>query len=490
MDNPIEANLSILPHENLIEILLALDNLEDITKACSSSTIFARVCQDDYFWKLRYRQDFGIGRPTEEILKEKIPLKPHITTGDSMPWREFYQSTIEMLYFPSLSVGLNHIGVIYQNGQLNMWGGNLNGQLGNGTKIPANVPQFILSNVRQVSCSSTRTGAVTKDGEVYTWGSNLDGRLGIGSYQIRHILVPVLVELSKKIRKIDIGMFSSIALTENGEVYAWGRLLRGGLTGILYTDVPIKLNLPLKEKAIDVAVGSKVFAAVTQSGKLYMWGDNIHYLYLSGNWKNKAAGFYNPDDPEHRKFTQPILIPFSKRIRQISMGNDHFGIVTRRGELWMAGSNNYHQIGEYAPNQEESNVYLKLLRRSNFYRRLLKQYINIVGRDDKNNIPTLIPIKLPSPVLYFNSRWGTSLVKLKDGRVLMWGDNSKGQIDSYWSEEGTEDTDEISIGSRVSKPVEIRLDHPILYIMAGAKFTASITNGDCVNLWGKSPTYT
>ena len=43
MDNPIKASLSILPHEKLIEILLALDDLEDITNACHSSTIFARV---------------------------------------------------------------------------------------------------------------------------------------------------------------------------------------------------------------------------------------------------------------------------------------------------------------------------------------------------------------------------------------------------------------------------------------------------------------
>ena len=100
MNDPIEASLSILPHEKLIEILLALDDLEDIFNACSSSIIFARVCQDDHFWKLRYQQDFGSGRPSEEMFQGKMPLKPDITAGDSMPWREFYQSTFEMLHFP------------------------------------------------------------------------------------------------------------------------------------------------------------------------------------------------------------------------------------------------------------------------------------------------------------------------------------------------------------------------------------------------------
>ena len=466
MEDPINASLSILPHEKLIEILLALDDLEDIFKACRSSTIFARVCQDDYFWKLRYQQDFGSGRPSEEIFQEK------------MPWREFYQLTIEIRRSSPLSVGRRHIGVIDRNGQLYMWGNNLNRQLGNGTSVSTNVPQMVLSNVSQVSCSYNSTLAVTKDGKVYGWGSNLGGKLGMGSHRARYALVPTLVKLSEKIRKIDNNIVSSIALTENGEVYAWGKLFRDPQiqTG-LHTSDPIKLNLPFEEKAIEVAVGSRVFAAVTQSGKLYMWGDSRYYLYLAENWKNRAEGIYNPDNPEHRKFTQPILIPFSEHALRISMGRDHFGIVTRRGELWMAGSNYYHQIGEYAPNQEESNAYLKLL----------KEYTNIVEMDDKNNIPTLIPIKLPSPVLYFNCRWETSLVKLKDGRVLMWGDNSEGQIDSYSSERQTRGINKISIGNRVSKPVEIRLDHQIVYIMAGKTFTAAITDDDYVNMWGKSP---
>ncbi len=262
MDNPINASLSILPQENLIEILLALDDLEDITNACRSSTIFARVCQDDYFWKLRYQQDFGSGRPSEEIFQEKMPLKPGITTSNPMPWREFYQLTIEIRRSSPLSVGLRHIGVIDRNGQLYMWGNNIWGQLGNGTSVSTNVPQIVLHDVLQVSCGSYTTVAVTKDGKVYGWGSNLVGKLGTGLNQ-DNILVPTLVKLSEKIRKIDNNIVSSIALTENGEVYVWGQLLWGQVSDGLYTGVPIKLNLPLKEKIIDVAVGSRVFAAVT-----------------------------------------------------------------------------------------------------------------------------------------------------------------------------------------------------------------------------------
>lgn len=461
MNNPINASLSILPQENLIEILLALDDLDDIFKACSSSTILARVCKDDYFWKLRYQQDFGLDRPSEKMLKGK------------MPWKKYYQLAIGSGSFLPFSAGMHHLGVIDQNGQLYMWGSNREGQLGNGTTsaLPVMVPQVVLRDVRRVSCSHYMTGAVTKDGNVYTWGYNFNGGLGIDSYDNYIVSEPTLVKLpsQKKARNINISDTSSIVLTKDGEVYVWGQL-----SLFLYVGAPIKLDLPDGDnKVIDVATGFRSFAAITQTGNLYMWGDNRHYLYLSKNWTNKVSRVYNSYNPEHNKFTQPTLIPFLEPILQISMGSLYFGIVTRNGELWMAGSNHLYQIGEYAPDKEKAKILKKLSDESHTF-------------FDETAIPTLIPVKLPSPVLYFNSRWETSSVKLEDGRILMWGHNSAGQIDSYGYERQTRGADEIAIGGReIRKAVEIRLDHPILYIMAGGTFTVAITDDDYINLWGK-----
>ena len=465
MDNPIEESLSILPHEKLIEILLALDNLEDIFNACRSSTIFARVCQDDYFWKLRYQQDFGSGR-----LSEGTTLKPYITSGDSMPWKELYKSMYTNIN-SHLSSGENHLGVIDRKGQLNMWGDNQFGQLGNGTKITTKIPQMVLSNVRQVSCGAKITGAVTMDGKVYTWGTNYKGRLGIGSYENEPKLVPTLVELPKKIKRIDFGYTGSMVLTEDGEIYVWG-----GLIYNLYTSVPIKLNLPRNDnKAISIGTGFDTFAAITKSGKLYMWGKSSNHIYLIGNLKDRVSGIYNPDNPEHRKFIQPTLIPFPERIRQISMGMGYFSIVTKSGELWMAGSNHSYEIGEYPPDKKDLDI--------------LENIIEIGGIPTSMSgritvIPRLIHIKLPSQVLYFNSRWGTSSVKLKDGRVLMWGNNAHCKIipPGYLGKQ-TRGLDKI-FHLEIKKPIEISLGHQIIYIMAGGQFTVAITDDDYINIWG------
>ncbi len=449
MNNPIEASLSILPHEKLTDILLSLDNLEDIFNACSSSAIFARVCQDDYFWKLRYQQDFGL---------DSSPMR--------MTWKDYYQLTIENNRSLPFSVGRGHLGVIDQKGQLSMWGVGYQGQLGDGLHISTEIPQVVLSNVRQVSCGFAITCAITMDGKVYAWGHNWRGNLGMGSLGDNDKLVPTLVSLPKKAIKIDCKSQNSIVLTEDGEVYAWGELTKN-----LYTFVPIKLNLPDEDNtAVAVAAGYSTFAAITRSGKLYMWGDNKHYLYLASNWKNKASGVYNSDDSEHREFTRPTLVPFLGSIRQISMGTNHFGIVTNKGVLWMAGDNEDYQIGKYTASVKDINTIRQLS-------------IKNTKISKKTVIPTLIPIKLPSRVLYFSSRWKTSLVKLKDGRVLMWGNNRGGQIDATnllrWGRRGDNYGQEL-----IDKPTEIILDHPIIYIIPGYDFTVAITDDDYINLWG------
>ena len=371
-----------------------------------------------------------------------------------MTWKDYYQLTVESTNLP-LSAGMRHLGVIDQKGQLYTWGNNRLGQLGNGTTISTNIPQMVLTNVLQVSCDFDTAGAVTKDGKVYTWGSNFRGGLGIGSCQKNGVLVPTLVSLPKKVIKIDIGYSGSIVLTEDGEVYVWGLLTRE-----LFTMVPIKLNLPKEDdKVVNVATGSRSYSAVTKTGKLYMWGDNLNYLYLSKNWRNIPSGIYTPDDPKHRKFINPTLVPFLEPIHQISMGNGHLGVVTKKGELWMVGNNYSHQIGEYTPNKKDSDRLKRAAKES--YRFF-----------EEDAIPLLILIKMPTSVLYFNTRWDASLVKLKDGRVLMWGRNGYHQIDSSKSD-------------NIKNPVEIILDRPIVYIVPGGEFTAAITDDDYINLWGK-----
>jgi alpha-tubulin suppressor-like RCC1 family protein len=69
--------------------------------------------------------------------------------------------------------------------------------------------------------------------ELYAWGYNKFGQLGTGDTTNR--LTPQIVGFfnDKKLKKIDAGEYHSLALTETGDLYAWGTNANGelGITG-------------------------------------------------------------------------------------------------------------------------------------------------------------------------------------------------------------------------------------------------------------------
>jgi len=70
---------------------------------------------------------------------------------------------------------------------------------------------------------------LTEDGKVYIWGDNQYGQLGNG--EKRDLAVPILVEsLSHEVViGIAVGGWHTLALTNNGAVYSWGRNKEGQL---------------------------------------------------------------------------------------------------------------------------------------------------------------------------------------------------------------------------------------------------------------------
>ena len=83
--------------------------------------------------------------------------------------------------------GSRHTVVVTPNGTVWAWGGNSNGQLGDGTTtdrlVPTAVPSF--TNVTAVAAGSLHTLALKSDGSVWAWGYNGNGQLGDGTTSSR-----------------------------------------------------------------------------------------------------------------------------------------------------------------------------------------------------------------------------------------------------------------------------------------------------------------
>ena len=127
------------------------------------------------------------------------------------------------------------------------------------------------SNIQQIEMLDTATILRTDDGSVWMAGQhkaigtrkNTEGMKLPSFYKLR--LDPV--------KKIAVGNRTVFALTEKGEIYAWGSnekgMLANGNRSEKLSDLPQKIELKQAEQV--VAKGNNA-AALTQDGDCYIWG--------------------------------------------------------------------------------------------------------------------------------------------------------------------------------------------------------------------------
>lgn len=132
----------------------------------------------------------------------------------------------------AISAGGRHSLALTTGGAVLSWGANDVGQLGLGCisqkgtchALPVEV---ISSGVKLIAAGQSHCLALTLSGEVLAWGGNEDGQLGDGSTETRPS--PVKVREASAILLLAAGQSHSMALTVDGRVLTWGSNRRGQL---------------------------------------------------------------------------------------------------------------------------------------------------------------------------------------------------------------------------------------------------------------------
>ncbi|KAH8179077.1 regulator of chromosome condensation (RCC1) repeat domain-containing protein [Sarocladium implicatum] len=204
----------------------------------------------------------------------------------------------------SLAAGSNHVLALDHKGNVLAWGCGQQNQLGRRiierNKMSSLVPQGLglpRGKIVQIACGSYHSFAIDKEGSVWAWGLNNFGELGIESNAGEDdavVLRPVKVEglEGKNIADIDGGEHHSLACSDKGELYTWGRV-DGYQVGFefdsLSTDNTIYddrgqariLFKPTAHTSVSniasVAAGTDNSFAVTKDGKVYSWGFSSNY---------------------------------------------------------------------------------------------------------------------------------------------------------------------------------------------------------------------
>ncbi|KAE9008168.1 hypothetical protein PR001_g16777 [Phytophthora rubi] len=124
-----------------------------------------------------------------------------------------------------LSCGVYHT-LALSGSRVYSWGIGDDGRLGHGDHENRLVPTLVNSlkdtPVTVVACGGSHSGVVTASGDVFTWGSGSQGQLGLGKTRSRCVPTRVRVLQDMGVTQLAFGEWHSMALCENGTLFAWG----------------------------------------------------------------------------------------------------------------------------------------------------------------------------------------------------------------------------------------------------------------------------
>lgn len=326
-------------------------------------------------------------------------------------------------------------------GTLYTWGANSAGQLGRGllgTAFPfaRKIAGFA---ARDISAGDSHTLALDASGAIWSWGANSHGQLGqadrVAATQATPTLIPGLTASA-----IAACQAHSLALTADGEVYAWGDNGQGQLgdSGTTVRATPVKSTGLSDVRAI--ACGDTHSLALAGDGRVWAWGANWY-----GQLGNGAASGYN---------AMPAPISGLADIAAIAAGGNFNLVLARDGTVYGWGADDLAQLGDGGGAARTTPVALMLdadaivaghahafaRGRDGLWRGWGRNLSGQLGLGDQANRTTATLLALPATFsalaanggtggawhVYWN--WGQSYGLAADGAVWSWGAGSAGQL--------------------------------------------------------------
>ena len=308
------------------------------------------------------------------------------TPGATVTLSFTFPATAEQAVWKMVSAGLTHGLAIKTDGSLWAWGSNSAGRTGLGIDDWSNtlVPTRVGAASKWASVSAggwEHSLAVTTNGELWAWGNNWSGSTGLGT-ETGNTLVPTRVGSASNWATVSAGSEHSLAVTANGELWTWGRNTEGQLGDGTTTNRNVPIRIGTESNWATVSAGSGYSLAVTTNGQLWAWGFNLNGRtgLGIGDWSNTLV---------------PTRVGSAYNWATVSAGSDHSHAVTTNGELWAWGWNSSGITG--------------------------------LGTNTGN---TLAPTRVGSA-----SNWSTvsaasshSLAVTANGKLWAWGNNVNGQL--------------------------------------------------------------
>jgi alpha-tubulin suppressor-like RCC1 family protein len=242
------------------------------------------------------------------------------------------------------------------------WGANDKGQLGNGTTTDSNTTIMVstLTSVTAIFSATDHSLALKNDGTVWAWGSNWMGTLGTGTSAASNntplqVTDPIdSTGYLSGVTAISGGVVRSLALKEDGTVWAWGFNEHGELgngtngpgtqstTPVEVTDSTDSTGYLTDITAISAADTHSL--ALRKDSTVWAWG---------GNWVGQLGTETSPVPGKLRFSDTPVEVTdpadstgYLSGVTAISAGGVHSLALKKDGTVWAWGVNDKGQLGD------------------------------------------------------------------------------------------------------------------------------------------------
>ena len=226
----------------------------------------------------------------------------------------------------SVTAGWNHNLAIKSDGTLWAWGANNSGQFGNGTFITGNVDSPIQigleTNWKSISAGNEFSLAIKNDGTLWAWGYNSAGQLGNNTQSFQNS--PLQIGTDHNWKTISAGGNYSLAIKNDGTLWGWGVVYFSFLSL-----VPIQIDSSTNWESISASYSNSL--AIKTDSTLWGWGrdDGSLGLGLDSIWRIKITRIGTDTD---WKFA--------------SAGGSHSLAIKTNNTLWSSGDNTYGELGD------------------------------------------------------------------------------------------------------------------------------------------------
>ena len=269
----------------------------------------------------------GVGDTTDRFGPTKI--------GSSSDWSKVFSGTLWD------TVGTHtHSAAIKTNGTLWAWGGNNNGQVGDGTSAQRNSPVQVGSdtNWSMVSLGNLFTIGVKTNGTLWGWGLGNASRNGSSSGT--SFSVPTQIGSATNWSRVASGDYHTIALKTNGTLWSWG----GGLYGALGFGNTNNVTAPTQigsDTWVSISAGWNHSVGVKSNGTLWAWGGNSYNQLGDGTSTQRNS---------------PVQIGSDTNWSKVFCGFHQTFAIKTDGTLWAWGRNNSGQLGDSTTTQRSTPV--------------------------------------------------------------------------------------------------------------------------------------